>query len=164
MADFYELMLKRREQLWKEAENVSKFANKVKRKAFKSFLTEPNKARIRLFGAVSTPQEPPLIFLVKNNITLITLDQLDQAYDETWGDIIAGGGPLRRKWIGIMYEALYDDQLVTLPATVLPQIEAAHLHIGIMCTTAVGASLDNIYPQDQKYIYLGAKFRDCQPY
>ena len=59
MADFYELMLKRKEQLWKEAESVSKSANKVKRKAFKSFMMEPNKARIRLFGAVSTPKETP---------------------------------------------------------------------------------------------------------
>ena len=152
MAEFYDILITHKQRLHNEADNVAAFSNKVRRKAFKAFLTDPLNARTRIFGALSAPKAPPLTFLYPNNTTLITPDQLDEAYDETWGDIIAGGGPPRRKWIGIMFERIYENQLVNLRPADIPPIEAKQMQFGIKCTCVVGASLDNIFPQDQKYM------------
>ena len=152
MSEFYDILITYKQRLHKEAENVAAFSNKVRRKAFKAFLTDPFNARTRIFGALSAPKAPPLIFLYQNNTTLITPDQPDEAYDETRGDIIAGGAPFRRKWIGILFEKIYEKQLVNIPPADIPPIEAQQLQFGIKCSSVVGASLDNISPPDHKYM------------
>ena len=102
LSEFYEPLIENQERLWKEAKTVLKFSVKIKRNAYKLFMTDPDNARIRFFGAKASPKSPPLIFLTKDNQTLILPQQLDQAYDDTWQEIIATSGPLRRQTIALM--------------------------------------------------------------